>query len=223
MDLKTVERLVVERDLIDHRVLSFATLDGTLIDFELVTIENHRKQEVRDRLDQLFPVPPTIAYATPIGPITRFDLESEAYHKLLLDWQINVSTELLGLSMGISGEDVSFLYKNFPSTFITEMQSMIELINGIQSEPMSDLVRDAMYAPEILAWLESYKPKPGELQISDTVLFREMSCIVECGLKLDEWKALSQRQKMIYLTFHDYKIIREGYINWFTFDKDKKK
>lgn len=222
MDQKTLERLVVERDLHDSRVLSFTCPDGTLLEFQISTLSADAKREILTRLDKEFPIPPTVVIPIPNMPgAVRFDLEDTEYLKKLDAWHQRLAHELLGASAGLTGEEIQDLPQILPAEFIHQLHKTIELINGIQSEPLMDLIRDAMYAPEVLTWTETYKPKAGGCVITDTPLFREFEAMVECGLRLDEWKKLLPREKVLYMTFHESRKFREAYANWFSMEKSQ--
>ena len=219
IETRLIERMLLERDLTDVRVVPITLEDGTVIEFTLRTLPAEQKRHIRAEWDQKFPVPPTITVDTPGGPLAKFDLENKAYHDLLGKWQVGLANAFLAATLGITVEELRDLESQFPAGTLTPVFGTAELINGIQSEPLMDLIREALWAPEVLAWVETYKGEPDDLQISDTPLYREMECIVASGLTLDQWQQLSARQKMLYMTWHDAKTFREAYVNWHTVKK----
>lgn len=221
LETRLIERMLLERDLTDERKVPIPLPDGTQIEFHLKTLDRETKQRIRSAWDLTFPVPPITTIPTPAGPMAKFDLEDPDYHARLGKWHEGLSRDFLAATLGITGDEFDELEKNFPSGTLSPLFGTVELINGIQSEPLMDLVRDALWAPEVLAWVETYKGEPDDLKISDTPLYREMECIVAAGLNLEQWKGMSARQKMLYLTWFDAKTFREAYVNWHTAKKTK--
>jgi hypothetical protein len=205
-----VQRIILERDLTDSRSVTYDLPDGTVAEFVIHTLTNEQKLEIRRTYDKFFPTPPTI---TTKAGIVQFDLEDEAYQKKLQDWNLRLSRGVLAATLKITEEEVALIELQFPREFVGELFAKIELLNGIQSDPLIDLVRDAMWAPEVLTWLETHKGNDDGVKVSDTPLFREMEAMVACGLTLAQWEDLSPRHKIMYLNYHTYKTAREAYIH----------
>ena len=225
-DQKTrlIERLVVERDLQDSRVLSVTLADGTSLSFDIHTISLEEKNKLRKDYNAKFPAPPVIVHDTPGGKVAQFDLQSEDYQKKIVDWQTELSKAVLATSCGLEVADVIELERILTNEQYTQLHSTVELLNGVHSEPMADLLRDAMWSPEVATWIETYKPSdPNGLKITDTVLFRELECMIAAGLSLRDWEDLSPRERLTYLEWHNYKQAREAYSNWWSFDKPKER
>lgn len=216
---RLIERMLLERDLTDTRVVPISLEDGTVIEFTLRTLSAEEKRAIRTEWDRRFPVPRTITVEMPTGPMAKFDLEDKDYHDRLGKWQVGLGNAFLAATLGITPDELDELERQFPPGALSPVFGTAELINGIQSEPLMDLVKEALWAPEVLAWVETYRGEPDDLQISDTPLYREMECIVAAGLTLDQWQQLSARQKMLYLSWYDAKTFREAYVNWHTAKK----
>ena len=219
MDQDAVIRLVAERELHTSRTLELQADDCILI-FELATIPADLKLRVRKDYDEHFPVPPVVSHATPIGNLARFNLDDPAYQQQLVVWHESLTYGVLSATMGLSEAEVRDLENSLPAAFMMELSSTAELINGVQSEPLADLIKEAMWAPEVLAWIESYRSKGDEVKITDKPLFRQMEAMLAAGMNFKQWDELTPREKMLILNWHDYKAIREAYINWWTLSKN---
>jgi hypothetical protein len=221
LETRLIERMLLERDLTDERSVPIKLQDGTEIEAHLRTLDPETKRRIKGEWDLKFPVPPVVSIPTPSGPMAKFDLEDKDYHLRLEKWHEGLAREFLAATLGITVDEFSQLEKSFPQDTLMPLFGTVELINGIQSEPLMDLVREALWAPEVLAWVETYKGDPDDLKISDTPLYREMECVVAAGLNLNLWREMSARQKMLYLTWYDAKTFREAYVNWHTVKKTK--
>jgi hypothetical protein len=216
---RLLERMLLERDLVDTREIKIPTKDGTEVAFSLKTLTSEQKTEIKARWDATFPVPPVKTVQTPVGSMARFDLENPDYHERLSKWHQGLQRDFLAATLGITAEEFASIEELFPDGVLSPLFGTAELINGIQSEPLMELVKEAIWAPEVLTWLETYKGKPDDLKISDTPLFREIECVVAAGLTLEQWGKLPARQKLLYITWHDAKSFREAYVNWSTMPK----
>ena len=220
---KLVERLVVERDLTDSRELDFELEDGSLLSFTITTITNEQKNAIKKRYDPQFPAPPLETYDTPLGSIVRFDLTDQDYKLKIKAWEQKMSRAVLADSLGISEDQAQALESTLTFPQYTKLRSAVELINGVHSEPMADLVKDAMWAPEVSTWLQTYKPKIDSIKITDTILFKEMECVIAAGMTLRQWDQCSPRERMLYLEWFAFKNAKEAYINWWTYERSKEK
>jgi len=218
MNLEATTRLVAERELITSKTLEL-TAGGCSITFCLETINADAKRKLKAGYDERFPVPPVIVHKTPVGTAARFDLESEAYQAKLTEWYESLSYGVLGSTLGLTDDEVRDLENCLPAEFMSELFSTASLINGVQSEPLADIIKDAMWAPEVLAWIETYKAKGDEVQVTDTPLFRQMEAMIEAGFTFRQWDDLSPRERMLVINWHEYKMVREGYISWWTTNK----
>ena len=218
-----LERLILERDLLDRRVLSLETGDGTLILFRLKSLSDAKKVEITARYDRLFPMPPVKTTPSPVGNLVSFDLENAGYKEQLLQWQTKLGMAFLAETLGVPLECVEQIDSTFPQNVVSELQTTVQLINGTHSEPLMNLVREAMWAPEVLTWIETYKPDDPDFTITDTSLFHEMEVIVASGHTRESWQKLSARDRIIYMAWHDAKSAKEAYSNWYITNKDKKK
>jgi len=144
--------------------------------------------------------------------VAQFDLENQAYQDALSNWNDRLARGVLAASLGISEEEVAVIEGSFSRSFVNKLFATIELLNGIQSDPLVDLVREAMWAPEVTTWLETATPKDDGIRLTDTPLFREMEAMIAAGITLAEWEKLSPRHKIMYLNHFTYKQAREAYI-----------
>lgn len=220
MEQDAVIRLVAERELHTSRILELQAGDCTII-FELATIPAELKLRVRKDYDENFPVPPVVSHQTPIGNIARFNLEDAEYQVQLAAWHDSLTYGVLSATMGLTEQEVRELEGLIPASFMMELSSTAELINGVQSEPLADLIKEALWAPEVLAWIESYRSKGDEVKITDKPLFRQMEAMLAAGMNFKQWDELTPREKMLILNWHDYKAIREAYINWWTLSRNE--
>lgn len=220
---RLIERLVVERDLTDSRDLSVELADGTRLLFNVHTVSLDEKNALRLHYNAKFPAPPVLVHNTPVGRVAQFDLQNPEYQSKIIAWQAELSKAVLATSCDLTVEEVLELEKILTHEQYSELHSTVELINGVHSEPMQTLVRDAMWAPEIESWLATYKGEPDGVKITDTVLFREMECIVAAGLTLRDWEGLSPRERMTYLEWHSFRQARESYQNWWAYSRPKEK
>jgi len=205
-----VQRIILERDLTDSRIVPYTLPSGERVEFVIHTLSNEEKQAIRREYDKHFPTPPVMA--DKVG-VTRFNLEDEAFQRSLQEWNLKLSRGVLAAALKITEDEVAYIEANFPRDFVAELFATIELINGIQSDPLIDLVREAMWSPEVLTWLETHRSDDNATKVTDTPLFREMEAMIGCGLTLDQWEALSPRHKIMYLNFHAYKCAREAYLS----------
>ena len=44
---------------------------------------------------------------------------------------------------------------------------------------------------------------------------------LKSGMNFKQWDELTPREKMLILNWHDYKAIREAYINWWTLSRNE--
>lgn len=206
---KLVQRLLLERDLVDSRDIVYETPDGLTIVFTIRTLSAEEKTGIKKKFDMSFPVPPTKSFERGLA---RFDIMDPGYQKRLEVWSQGLSRGVLAETIGVSVPDIEYIERLFPVEFVNHLFSSIELINGIQSDPLAELIREAMWAPEVLTFLEKHQTPAGGLTISETPLFREIDCLVAAGLSLREWECLSPREKMTYVNWYDYKVAKEAYI-----------
>jgi hypothetical protein len=205
-----VQRIILERDLTDSRTVPYTLPTGETAEFTIYTLSNEEKQAIRREYDKHFPTPPVVT--DKVGA-TRFNLDDEAFQRSLQEWNLKLSRGVLAATLKITEEEVAYIEANFPRDFVSELFATIELINGVQSDPLIDLVREAMWSPEVLTWMETHRSDDNATKVTDTPLFREMEAMVACGLTLDQWEALSPRHKIMYLNFHTYKGAREAYMH----------
>ena len=221
LETRLIERMLLERDLSDERIVPISLPNGSTMEIPLRTLDKETKQRIKDAWDVKFPVPPIMSIQMPTGPMAKFDLDDADYRVRLSKWHDGLAREFIAATLGITPAEFQELEGTFPSGTLAPLFGTVELINGIQSEPLMDLVKDALWAPEVLTWVETYKGEGDDLKITDTPLFREMECVVSAGLTLEQWKQMSSRQKMIYLTWYDAKTFREAYVNWHTNKKSR--
>lgn len=204
-----VQRIILERDLTDTRSLVYTADDGTEVVFDIRSITAAERQEIRDSHNLSFPTPPVVQGS--LGS-PQFDLQDEAFQEKLHEWNRTLSRSVLAAALGVNEGAVTLIEQTLPREFVNKLFATIELLNGIQSDPLVDLVREALWAPEVLTWLETATPDADNIKITDTPLYREMDTMIGCGLTLDQWEKLSPRHKIMYINFHTYKQAREGYI-----------
>lgn len=221
IELRLIERMLLERDLTDERSVPINLPDGTRLEVNIRTLDPKVKQEIKSTWDAKFPAPPVVTIDTPGGKMAKFDLADKDYRERLGKWHDGLARDFIAATLGITPDELDHMERSFPTADLAPLFGTVELINGIQSEPLMDLVRDALWAPEVLAWVETYRGEPDDLKITDTPLYREMECVVAAGLTLDQWGSLSARKKMLYLTWFDAKTFREAYVNWNTAQKTK--
>lgn len=220
-ELKTLERMLLERDLQDERELVFEAPGGQVIKFKIQTISNEIRREVKRAWDDKFPVPPLKYIQTQVGIFPTFDLEDQDYIDRLRQWDAGYSKDLRARALGISAHEFDILEKALPDDFLGKLFQTIELLNGIQSLPLETLVRDAVWAPEVQTWAESYIPDGESIKITDTPLFRQMDCIIASGLTLEKWEQLSARERLLYMAWYDAKNMKEAYLSWWQNEKLK--
>jgi hypothetical protein len=189
--------------------------------FELATITAEQKRDVRKEYDGNFPVPPVIAVKTPQGAVARFNLEDTAYQAQLSEWHDSLSYAVLAATMGMIVSEVKALELLLPNDFMSELFSTAELINGIQSEPLADLIKDSIWSPEVLTWVETYRSKGDDISITDKPLYRQMEAMVAAGWKFLDWESATPRERLLLLNWYDYKQLREAYISWWSTEKNK--
>lgn len=216
--INLVQRILLERDLVDSRDVFYTLPDGSEATFTIRTLSPDEKLGIRQAYDKFFPSPPVTQNS--LGG-AQFDLEDAGFQEALQEWNQKLSKGVLAATLGIEEADVVTIEQKFPREFVNRLFATIELLNGIQSDPLIDLVREAIWAPEVLSWLETSKPKNDDIKIADTPLFREMQAMTAAGLNLDEWEKLSPRHKIMYLNFHTYTAAREAYIHEKTEQKSK--
>lgn len=220
ISVQLIQRLLLERDLRDSRMLSYMAADGSEVEFELKTLTRQEKDELKALYDKTFPVPPIAASE---NGTAQFDLESTEYQIRLSEWSQSLTYGILAKTIGIEADGIRWIECHFPPKFVTELFSTVELINGIHSDPLADLVRESMWAPEVLAWVETSKPKHPDLKLSETALYREIDCMIAAGLSMEQWNKLSPRERMIYMNWNDYTKAKEGYISDFFEKKGDKR
>ena len=206
---KIVQRLLLERDLMDSREIVYEAPDGVEIVFSIRTLTTDEKTALRKYYDTSFPVPPVVT--TNLG-LARFNVTDETYQARLSEWSLSLSRGVLAETIGLSEQDIEALEGMFPPVFVQHLFSTIELINGVQSDPLADLIREAMWAPEVLTFAERHQPAEGGVKITETPLFREIDCMIAAGLKLRDWELLSPREKMTYMNWRDYSQAKEAYV-----------
>ena len=204
-----VRRIVLERELLDSRRVTYTLPSGERAEFVIKSLSHEEKNRVRDHYDRFFPTPPVTSNS--LG-IAQFDLENTNYQLALQSWNERLARGVLAASLEISEDEVEFIEQNFSRSFVGKLFATIELLNGIQSDPLVDLVRDAIFAPEVMTWMEAAPIKEDGIRLTDTPMFREMEAMIAAGLTLHEWENLSSRHKILYLTHHTYKAVREAYI-----------
>lgn len=225
METGIIQRMLLERDLHVLRDEEVVLDDGSVITFAVNTLPNEAKQEIRRVWDQTFPVPPVVSLTMPNSvPVSQFDLEDKSFRAALTVWYQGLANSLFAATLGLSDDDYDKLEHLLPALELARLIAVCELVNGIQSEPLSDLLRDAIMAPEVTRWLETdaKRTDPDDISITDTPLYREIDAALSCGLNLAQWRALSARDRLTYTIFHDAKGLREAYINWSQAAKIKK-
>lgn len=214
-----VQRIILERDLTDSRIITYTLPDGSEAEFVIQTLTAEEKDKIRKEYDKFFPTPPVVQ--SKLGT-AQFDLEDEQFQDALQKWNLRLSKAVLASTLGVSEREVNLIEQCFPREFVNKLFATIELLNGIQSDPLIDLVREAIWSPEVTTWIETSPPKPDSIKVSDTPLFREMEAMIACGLTLDQWEKLSPRHKIMYLNHHTYKVAREAYVTEMAEKKAKK-
>lgn len=214
-----IRRILLERDLSDSRTLDYELPSGEVAEFTINTISQEEKQSIRKRYDKFFPTPPVIHDR--LG-IPQFDLEDAKFQEDIHEWNQMLSRGVLAATLGITDEEVTLIEQSCPRVFVNKLFATIELLNGIQSDPLVELVKEAIWAPEVMSWLETSVAPIDTIKVTDTPLYREMESMTSAGLDLDQWENLSPRHKIMYINFHTYKQAREAYIQEMTEKKSKK-
>jgi len=204
-----VQRIILERDLTDSKEIVYTTPDGKPVSFVIRTLTMEEKQKIRSKYDQFFPIPPVVQGK--LGA-PQFDLEEAQFQEALLKWNADLSRGVLAATLGVDDASVTLIEASFPREFVNRLFATIELLNGIQSDPLTELVREALWAPEVVTWLETSPDKGDGIKLSDTPLFREMEAMNTARLTLSDWEKLSPRHKIMYMNYHAYKAAREAYI-----------
>lgn len=220
MEQAAIIRLVAERELIASSDVIISSDDAD-ITFHLSTISAEDKRRLRHTHDQGFPVPPVVSVPTPGGAVARFDLESADYQKELDRWHEQMSYGVLAATLGVEVAEVKMLEHLLPNDAMLQLFSTAELINGVQSDPLADLIKESIWSPEVLTWLASQKPKADEVQIADTSLFRQMEAMAAAGWKFGDWESATPRERLLLLHWYDYRCMREAYVTWWYGDRNK--
>ena len=222
MDQDATIRLIAERELHTTKTVELVA-GGCAIIFDLTTIPYSLKRVIRKQYDLDFPVPPVVIHTTPAGNFARFDVENKDYQEKLTEWQCTQSYGVLAGTLGMSVDEVKDLESHLPCNLMEELFSTSELINGVQSEPLADLIKESIWSPEVMAWIENYTPPPGnnDIKISDKPLFRQIDAMLTAGLDFERWEAMTPRERMLIMSWYDYKNVKEGYVSWWYREKDK--
>ncbi|MCK7507723.1 MAG: hypothetical protein MZV70_29195 [Desulfobacterales bacterium] len=100
---------------------------------------------------------PIVYSEAPTGSFVRYNLEDDGYLQQVHDWQSHVGRLFLSSALSISYEDCVWLENHFPYNWFNELKSTVELLNGVHSAPLQDLLEDAMWSPEVATWISTYK------------------------------------------------------------------